>query len=83
MQAQLAGVQLIADGVVSKSNIEIYTFGSPRVGDKKFAFEFDRVSGFEKVVQYPFKLLSNFRFNISLHFNTFVIASLLINKCIV
>jgi len=42
-QAQLAAAHLVKDGVVSSDKLHVYTFGSPRVGDKDFAYGYDRV----------------------------------------
>jgi len=44
-QAQLIGANLVKDGLVSKAKLHVYTFGSPRVGTKEFAYNYDRVSG--------------------------------------
>jgi len=35
---------MITNDVASRRNVHIYTFGSPRVGDKGFAYSYDRVS---------------------------------------
>lgn len=43
-QASLIAAHLLADGVITQPKLELYTFGQPRVGDKDFAYEFDRVS---------------------------------------
>ena len=43
-QAQLFGANLVADGVIRAEDIDVYTFGSPRVGDQTFAYNYDRVS---------------------------------------
>ena len=43
-QAQLFAANLVADGLVSAENIHVYTFGSNRVGDQVFAYNYDRVS---------------------------------------
>ena len=37
-------VSLIADGVITADRIHAYTFGSPRIGGKDFAFGYDAVS---------------------------------------
>ena len=42
--ASLAAAHLIDDNVVSASKLEVYTFGAPRVGDRTFAFNYDKVS---------------------------------------
>ena len=42
-QATLIASHLLFDGVVSPSKLDLYTFGAPRVGDRDFAYEFDRV----------------------------------------
>ena len=42
-QATLIASHLVYDNVVPSSKLELYTFGAPRVGDRDFAFEFDRV----------------------------------------
>ncbi|KAF6035404.1 hypothetical protein EB796_006278 [Bugula neritina] len=44
-QAQLAAAHLVKDGVVSSDKLHVYTFGSPRVGDKDFAYGYDRLLG--------------------------------------
>ncbi|KAF6034456.1 hypothetical protein EB796_007232 [Bugula neritina] len=44
-QAQLAGARLLAEEMVSKAKLHIYTFGSPRVGDVDFAYYYDRLVG--------------------------------------
>lgn len=44
VQASLIAAHLLADGVMTSSKLKLYTFGEPRVGDKEFAYEFDRVS---------------------------------------
>jgi len=41
--ASLAAAALVYDGVVDSANIELYTFGMPRVGDKEYALNFDRL----------------------------------------
>jgi len=34
----------VKDEVVSSDKLHVYTFGSPRVGNKDFAYGYDRVS---------------------------------------
>ena len=43
VQAQLAAVSLIHDGLVPRESLHVYTFGAPRFGDHKFARIFDKV----------------------------------------
>lgn len=41
--ASLIAVGLIYNNVVNSSDLELYAFGTPRVGDKNFAYNFDRL----------------------------------------
>ena len=41
--ASLTAAALIYHGEVEPSNLELYTFGMPRVGDKEYALNFDRL----------------------------------------
>ena len=41
--ASLTAAALIYQGEVEPSNLELYTFGMPRVGDKEYALNFDRL----------------------------------------
>ena len=51
--ASLTASALIHQGVVSSSKVSLYTFGMPRVGDKDYAIEFDRlVDNSWRVVRY-------------------------------
>lgn len=43
-QAQLVAAYLVHEQVVDSSSISVYTFGSPRFSDLKFAIQFDKVS---------------------------------------
>lgn len=41
--ASLTAAMLVYDNIVSSSNLDLYTFGMPRVGDKDFAYNFDKL----------------------------------------
>lgn len=41
--ASLTAAALVFDGLVSASRLELYTFGMPRVGEKEYAYNFDRL----------------------------------------
>lgn len=43
-QAQLTAARLVADQVVNDSQLHVYAFGAPRVGDVDFAVSYDKVS---------------------------------------
>ena len=42
-QAQLAAAAFVNEGVIDSDKLRVYTFGSPRVGDRTFANAFDQV----------------------------------------
>lgn len=38
-------MSLVKENVANRDNLDVYTFGSPRVGNRDFAYAYDRVSG--------------------------------------